>query len=826
MAKRIGTGALLAKKALRQIKGEWKQFLSIFLMGAIAMTLFVGLFSNADSLSNRVDEAYEEGEYPSLFVFTSSHAASDLDGLRSLLDEGDEIDSRLELSGKAQGKGVYFALTDGFPELSKPYNLQGEVGEDFFLVDYALGEEASALTTPILLGKQAEITLPLASFGLSSYAELLASYVKPGKQNILASDELSFFLTPTGYMDNPENLSVSSYSSSTICISKDYFLSGILSEIEDNYDSSAVALINQTITSLLGDNLYLIKLKDESKLDSLKAKIEDYFGRKAIYGGEDNLLYVLSGEQCPWASNIEVEVSEATSLCFLFPAVFFFVALLVILTTFSQIIIKERLQIGTMKAMGVSQSEIRFHYSSMVAVLLLLSSVFGFVAGPLIIPAIMGQKYDILYSLPARGAFVFPTLPALLSCLIFLAAGVACALFATHKELRLLPSESMRAAPIHFKGRGGEVKEAKPKASRLSAKMALRNIRSALFKSFMVVAGVAGCAALLLCGFGIEDTIDYGIDNDIALAYNGDVTGSYAGVSYQKTQSYFDLPGIAKVEQSYLSSGDIKSGEKTFLSSVRLFEADHPCFDVEITPGTVAISLKVAEQLGVEIGDEVSFPLLSKTATAKVGAIYRAFSVNGVAGLYSDFFADGQYPYNYATITAEPRYSEESIKQEIIDSDSASMFASVQTKQEVCGQIESITSGIKVMTNAVKVFAILLALVVLYNLALLNFRYRQRDIATLKVLGFSKSEIGLSLTLESAVLSIVGFAIGSLLGFPFMYATLKVNEVSLVRFLYHISLPSYIYAFLLTFIVAIGVNVLLSLYTGRVKMVESLKSVE
>ena len=58
MAKRIGTGALLAKKALRQIKGEWKQFLSIFLMGAIAMTLFVGLFSNADSLSNRVDEAY------------------------------------------------------------------------------------------------------------------------------------------------------------------------------------------------------------------------------------------------------------------------------------------------------------------------------------------------------------------------------------------------------------------------------------------------------------------------------------------------------------------------------------------------------------------------------------------------------------------------------------------------------------------------------------------------------------------------------------------------------------------------------------------------
>ena len=278
MAKRIGTGALLAKKALRQIKGEWKQFLSIFLMGAIAMTLFVGLFSNADSLSNRVDEAYEEGDYPSLFVFTSSHAASDLDGLRSLLDDGDEIDSRLELSGKAQGKGVYFALTDGFPELSKPYNLQGEVGEDFFLVDYALGEEASALTTPILLGKQAEITLPLASFGLSSYAELLASYVKPGKQSLddlAAKINKGVYITELGGLGTGMNSESGNFS----CQAEGFAIEGG----KIRYDRP-IALI-----TLSGNLLKMLSqisgLDNRCKLDSSGFCVPDAFIKKMAIGG-------------------------------------------------------------------------------------------------------------------------------------------------------------------------------------------------------------------------------------------------------------------------------------------------------------------------------------------------------------------------------------------------------------------------------------------------------------------------------------------------------------------------------------------------------------
>ena len=134
--------------------------------------------------------------------------------------------------------------------------------------------------------------------------------------------------------------------------------------------------------------------------------------------------------------------------------------------------------------------------------------------------------------------------------------------------------------------------------------------------------------------------------------------------------------------------------------------------------------------------------------------------------------------------------------------------------------------GIGVMTNAVKIFAILLGIVVIYNLTLMNFKERSRDIATLKVLGFNQKEIMRSLIIESLSLTLIGVLLGLALGYPFMLAVLENNIVSLVSYLYHIYFKTYIYAFLLTFGVAAVINVLLSLRIRKVRMVESLKSVE
>ena len=130
------------------------------------------------------------------------------------------------------------------------------------------------------------------------------------------------------------------------------------------------------------------------------------------------------------------------------------------------------------------------------------------------------------------------------------------------------------------------------------------------------------------------------------------------------------------------------------------------------------------------------------------------------------------------------------------------------------------------MTDSMKAFAILLAIVVLYNLALLNFSERIRDIATLKVLGFRQREITLSLLTETLLLTLGGVLVGLALGFPFLLGVLGTNQVELIYYIYHMNASSFGLAFVLTFVVAVVVNLFLSLKIRRVKMVESLKSVE
>ena len=135
-------------------------------------------------------------------------------------------------------------------------------------------------------------------------------------------------------------------------------------------------------------------------------------------------------------------------------------------------------------------------------------------------------------------------------------------------------------------------------------------------------------------------------------------------------------------------------------------------------------------------------------------------------------------------------------------------------------------SSISVMTLAVKCFAIILAVVVLYNLALLNFKERNRDIATMKVLGFNQLEIMMSLIIEIMVLTTIGILLGLLLGKPLEVAVLMVNRTPLVEFLYTVFPKTYLISFAITFGTSLFVNFILSLKARGVKMVESLKSVD
>ena len=841
------TEAILSKKLFRQTLSGWKQFISIIAMGGIAMTLFVGLLSNAESLSERVNSFYEAGDLPSLWVITKEHETDLGSSLKSagVLDEEDRVDSRFQINARLNSHIVYGAITTGMPTLSHPIEVSGEQseGDRFFYVDQSLAEDAKKSGEAIEVGKECALTYAFSSY-VDNFASLVDSlyssnpeyFVSAEKKEEFKEGELATKAKVTGIMTYPENVQSSKYYSSTYLMSKAVFSSSIHDGLREYFTEEGREAVESylglnldekaTSESFPQDNEYLIALADSATLDKKKKAIETYFDDHAVFG-KDNLSSLLDRSLNPWSATVETEVMEATQLTFVFPIVFFLVAVLVILTTLSQIILKGRTQIGTMKALGLSKGQIYFHYLSLTFALVLIGSLIGFIAGPLIIPSIMAMKYNILYTLPTRSLFVFPWWQALTAFLAFSLVSLLAAVLAIHKEISLTPAQSMRQEVVSFKSKAKAADKKRTPLS-LSVRMAFRNIRINKLKSAMVVVGVFGCTALLLCGFGIENTLDHGIDNDLNLFYSSSLNVTYASPRKGASDlaSYFPNGEVSDVDEYHSGSINATFAGKSMSTTLRLFHDEHPYFKAELAEkGTVTISKKLTEEIGVKQGDTISFEFQNKEIEATVGKVVEAFAVNGVYGYLSDpLFGVSSPTYNGAWVQVKEGVAPEEVKAVLLRE--CNYVSSVRTQKDTTDQINSVMNGIRIMTNAVKVFAILLALVVLYNLALLNFRERSRDIATLKVLGFSKIEIALSLIMETLSLTSLGIFLGFFAGWPFMYAVLFVNRVPLVKFMYTIFPASYLYAFLITFVTSLLINIYLSSLTGRVKMVESLKSVE
>lgn len=836
----------LGKMGRRQVKGNWSQFLAVIAIGGIAVTLFVGLLANADSFESRVDAAYDSGNMADAWVTTSSHDRDDEKEILSRLPEGASLDTRFETSGRIGRNLAYPTVVPGIPSISTPYELktnEGASSTSFVYIDVALAEGADAAKYQI--GSSISMSYDLSSFDLSSYKDYLKGYLLDSADTFFEQSGLSLNYSITGIMKFPENIQKAAYSPSIVLISNEAFMNSLDVSLSSHFTTEGVSTIfeylrEMGLLSASGDsfslepNQYLITFKNHeagASLDDIKA----YFETK---GDDSNLVSVNDRSNMPFVTVVHNDAVQARQFTFLFPFVFFFVGVLVILTTTSQIIIKERLQIGTMKAIGLSKKQIYGHYLLLTDTVVAIGILIGEIVGPLLIPFILDQKYSIIYTLPAR-TLVVPWLYGALTALGFLAVSSLVTYLICRKEVRLNPAESMRPEPPKIPGKSRLPSLKKPSTLFLSWKMAFRNVIFSKGKSVMVIVGVTGCTALLVCGFGIEDTVNYGIEHDMTLYNNASIAMSFSGYR-SKDDIIADLSSIEgadldrcdPVTRQSCKIDDNGTSTNSYLILLSFdpsaenshFQLDH--YDTS----TVAISKKVVDAVGAKLGDTVSFSYQGVDYSAPVGLIYESFAFNGVVVQHDAPFLQGPVTYSGAYVEAKDGYTDESVKNAILaKSTDGGLFSYVtecNTMADWYSQINDVMGGVLIMTNAVKGFGIALALVVLYNLALLSFRERYRDIATLKVLGFSRTEIASSLLAETMTLTLLGVLFGMLLGYPFLLGVMGLNKVELVSYIYTINASSYALSFVLTFVVDFIVNGGLSLLTGKVKMVESLKSVE
>ncbi len=901
--KKIKTLSLFIKMGWREFKAAWLQFVALFLISCTAVTLFVGLLSNAATFENQIQRAYEYGNCADLFLKVSRYQEEEEKEIQSLLSSKGTMDFRYQMLGVASGKNAYLLVHDGLPTIGIPYDVNYADGyEDatnFCFVDPSLLEGENGLGN-LLLGGRLDFEIPLQTYlsvalnsldfssitnswnelweqypllsilfsewGLSkedvdelfeslsqenvNFEELfslLDPYVKDGGENILKEDSLVLPFTITGSMKFSENVQMSAYQMTNILISDSYFKDQFQALIDTNFQENISPLLKIGFSLLLDanplaffredqsfihPNQYLFTFEDSAEIDNFSGELQSYFSQHP-----DNFVSLNKRSEMAFALTIENDAQQARQFTFVFPFVFFAVALLIVLTTTGQLLIRNRTQIGTFKAMGISKKEIYLYFLSFVLLVTFLGTLFGNILGPIIVPSILGFKYDLLYTLPSR-ILIFPWWEALLASFVFLLCSLAFTYFMARREIKLSPAESMRPKPPKLKTKKKNfsfLNKGKKGTYFLSLRMALRNIRVGWVRSFMLIVGVMGCTMLLVTGFGIEDTIHYGVDYDMSSFYDADFSGVLSrGEKKEQLISFVEsIDGIKKCEPYLSMSLPVeKEGGISQELDVRVISLwKESTIHLPFKEDSLYISQKSAKELGVGIGDIVSFSFEGISFEAPVTDIYESFVFHGL--ILPDThpsLKDKPLTYGNFWVYLEESLSEETMEIQIEESfqnnKQIAPLITLQSRSTYRQTIEDIMSSVYVMTNAVKVFAIILAVTSLYNLALLSFKERIRDIATLRVLGFSRREIASSLLFESLSLTSVGVLFGMLLGYPFLIAVLMANKVALVEYIYMIYPWTYLIAFLITFFLSFVINLLLALRTNKVPMVESLKSVE
>ena len=850
--------SFLHKVARRQHNKSWAASFAVIAIGAIAITLLSGFLSNAASLDNRISGTITNSNAPDIYVTTDPRKGFNLNeiaDLKNAIPDISEAEGRFYTFCNMSSRDAIASIEPSLPNYSKPYEYVKKSSEQtdshyFIIDDFLTTDLSSDNQNKLVVGGDAIISIPLASFNIDETTIAMTDFLlKKGKENPLKKENLELKFTITGTMKHLECSARGAFMPTVFLTSNSYFRDVLRSTFEESFTELGVRLIWQKgfqekvgwgdgnpygkTDSFPLANQFLLKLKDPAKTTEVKKAVEDYYAAKTT----NNLYLAQALSELTAVKTLETEKSQAWQLTFVFPIVFFAVALLVSLISVRQTIIHERLDIGTYKALGLTKFEIRCHYIYKSMLLAFIGVLAGEIVGPLLVPAVLGSKYNLLYSLPNR-TYTFPILPCLAVALVYLGLTALVTFCVSRREINLKPAESMRPEPPEKKTKK-VIHSKRSSWVQLSLKLAGRSIKGDPVKTGMVVIGVLGCTALLCCGYGIEDTIRYGVDTDPLIVSGANLTVFLSDSRPESTIAQeFDIIGpdgnkiINGYQPFYRESLNVVASSNTYYTNLHLIgdykleagtrQENH--FKYNLPLDQILISDKIARQLGVKAGDKVTFAVAGYEVSAPIAQTIPVFYENGIY-MRSDSPLLGKptEAYNCFWVDTINSSDQNAAEEAIRKIRGVAMCDSEVSWRK---RIEDAMGSILVMTNAIKVFAFLLAAVVLYDLGLLNFSERQREIATMKVLGFKQMEIMNSLLVETMSLTIIGILGGLALGFPFTKLVLYINQVELVDYLYTVKPLSYGIAFGFTFVLALAINLLLSFRVRKIMAVESLKSVE
>lgn len=568
-------------------------------------------------------------------------------------------------------------------------------------------------------------------------------------------------------------------------------------------------------------------------------------------------IYILDRSQHEGAAIYHADTERMDALARVFPFMFFLVAALVSLTTMTRMVEDERILIGTYKALGYSTIQIATKYLTYALLAAGIGSVLGVGVLCQVLPLIIMKAYSVIYAIP----LLSPPLPIKADVAVFSAGlGIGITLIAT--ICSVLSSLREQPAPLMLPrapkaGKRILLERIRPLWRRISFswKVTLRNLFLYKKRLFMTVIGIAGCTALLLVGFGLHDAIW-----DIINKQYVDITHYQMTVGLNDHANDLDVqhvkdvltqhPEIEHIDRVHTAHMAAK-GEDDSLSSTHVDVVVPQSLDifnqtitlknrisgkqVPFDESSVVISEKLATLHHLRVGDTLVLFDRDKVGNS-VGAGHK-LTITGICENYvgttvyvapAIFAKISSSPVMYETLFIQapdlkPGEQQQNIASELHSCDDVSLVA---FSDETISLYRNMISVVDYVVAVLIISAILLAFIVLYNLTNINIEERLREIASLKVLGFTKREIYAYIFREVFLLSLLGDVFGLGVGVYLERFVVATAEVDYVMFSRTIHLESFVIAFVLTLVFTGLILLIMTPKLNRIDMVESLKSVD
>ena len=573
----------------------------------------------------------------------------------------------------------------------------------------------------------------------------------------------------------------------------------------------------------------------ESKIIDAKAEISEI---------ENPEWYILDRYSNTGYSSFVQDKDSIKNIGEVFPIVFFLVAVLISLTSMTRMVEEQRMQIGTLKALGYNKFQIASKYVLYSSLACIIGGLLGMNVGFILIPSLIWRMYEVMYQVP-QFLISFNWEYGGAGLIIISACIIGATIYSTVKELREQPAILMRPKSPKL-GKRVLLERINIIWKRLSfsRKVTIRNIFRYKKRFMMTIIGILGCTSLILAGFGLKDSIgslmpnqygkifkyDFqinlkeGLNDDQKVEYmnnlneNEDIEEAIETLILTKTaingENEEDVQIIIPKDQNELDK---------MISLISIYDDNK----IELQKGQICITDKLAQILGVKKGDTITLKdddQEKQIVVSDVTENYVYHYAYMTLETYQDLYGD-KYETN-AILTKNKEKTEEEEDKLATEIMNENEVASLTRNSNVEDVMNTTMESLNYVVVVLIVSAGLLAFAVLYNLSNVNISERIRELATIKVLGFYDKEVYSYVTRETILLTIIGIFLGLIGGYFLNYFIIGTCEIDMLRFSKIIHPISYLYAILITVAFTIIVNIFTYFSLKKIDMIESLKSVE